>query len=456
LIQLDIITIQVLSFTINVMLAGFIWLQRRPPIRSVALAARFWSTGFAAIGFGALLTLIGHSRQTPEFLTLGEALSVGGFVLPILGIRAFVNLSVNLIWFLVAFLLAAGISGYFSILDPNPVLRIAGLSLVGFVLCTWTAVSVRFWLPNSKVGLRSRRPVAAIASLIGLFFLYYALRAISGNPMTNLPYSSTFDTSAPVACAALVSIFLALWCLFIMGGRLGRSLRKEVERRDRLLSVLAHDLRSPFNILLGDTEALELMARRGKTDRVLGMASDIHTASQQAYALTDSLLVWVRSQLAGEEPEPINLDRAVRAAHAPLVGLLKRKRVSCQPPPESGLNVLACAGSVETVIRNLLSNSVKFSRPGSTVNIRLRRDGQTVQIDVQDTGVGMSSREVEAALDPDNHHSTFGTEGETGTGLGLSFCQDIVKSHGGKLTISSQLGLGTTVMVILPLAEDDG
>jgi len=108
------------------------------------------------------------------------------------------------------------------------------------------------------------------------------------------------------------------------------------------------------------------------------------------------------------------------------------------------------------VIRNLLSNSVKFSRPGSTVNIRLRRDGQTVQIDVQDTGVGMSSREVEAALDPDNHHSTFGTEGETGTGLGLSFCQDIVKSHGGKLTISSQLGLGTTVMVILPLAEDDG
>ncbi len=453
--DLDIKTIQIVSFAINLTLGWFVWMQRRPPVKSAATAARLWSVGFAIIGVGSLLTACRDSLPPELSVVLGEALIVGGYALPIAGTRAFMSLTPQAWMFPLSVVISGAVSAYWSLCEPNPSLRITGLSLWGAVQCFWMAVSLRFWLPRRQAGLKSRKAVAVVASLFGIFLCFYAFRILTGEPLQTLPYQTDGGVVATVACAALLSIFFALWCMSILSGRLGRTLRQEVERRDKMLTVLAHDLRGPFNILLGGTEAMATLARKGQPDKVLEMAEDVHQASRQAYALTDGLLIWAKSQFSGEPATSVDLDDAVTAACASLRQTFRAKRVTLTQSNYQDIQVLANRGGLETIIRNLLSNAAKFSDPDTEVHISTATHAGEAVLTVADQGIGMTSLDLERVLDAGQFHSTPGTAGESGTGLGLSFCRDIARSFGGSLEIDSAFGQGTRVVVRLQLAAPD-
>lgn len=452
MIELDIGTIQVVAFATNLATAFFLWMQRRPPVRSAALAARLWSGGFAAVAFGSLLVALRGVIPGVVSVVVSDMLIVGGFAAAILGTRAFLSRSVAF-WPLPAVVAAVGLgAGWFYLGDPDGRMRLAVTMAAGAALCVWLAVSLRPWKPRREIGVGSRIPAAWIAAVFGL-----VLAAVTAEVVTGRQFDEILNLNGPVATTVagleVVSLFYALWSLSLLAGRMSVTLRAEVRRRDRLISLLAHDLKTPFNSLVGGTEAMRHLARMGRTESALNMADDIHVAARQAHDLVDSLLAWAQSQPRDLEREPVDLNAAVVAGYAPLASAFGAKGVNFEPPERRNLVVLAHPLGVETIVRNLLANALKFTRAGGTVAVDIRRAGGQARLDVRDDGVGMGAAALAKVNAPETRYSSSGTSGEQGTGLGLTFCRDLVASYRGAMTIESAPGAGTTVTVTLPLAD---
>jgi signal transduction histidine kinase len=452
-IELDIGTIQVVAFATNLATAYFLWMQRRPPVRSAAIAARLWSLGFTAVAFGSLLVAL--REVIPGFVSVvvSDMLIVGGFATAILGTRAFLSRPVT-IWPLLAIVAAVGLGvGWFYLGDPDARMRLAVTMSAGAALCFWLVVSLRPWKSRRQIGNGSRIPAAGISGVFGIVLTVVTVEVVSGHQ-----FDEILNLSGPVATTVagleVVSLFYALWALSLLTGRMSVTLRAEVRRRDRLISLLAHDLKTPFNSLVGGTEAMRHLARMGRTESALEMADDIHVAARQAHDLVDSLLAWTQSQPRDLEREPVALDAAVAAAHAPLASAFEAKGVNFESPGgRSDIVVLAHPLGVETIVRNLLANALKFTRAGGTVGVDIGRSGGQARLVIRDDGVGMAGTTLEKVNAPDIRYSSSGTSGEKGTGLGLTFCRDLVASYRGTMTIESAPGAGTSVTVTLPLAE---
>lgn len=230
--------------------------------------------------------------------------------------------------------------------------------------------------------------------------------------------------------------------------------------KDRFFSIIAHDLKSPFNALLGFSEVLLARAPAMPPQQVLEYVQIIHDSGKAAYELLENLLEWSRLQLGRMEirPEPVALARLadrVTTLHrlaAEEKGITLRHRVE-------GLHVLADPAVVDTILRNLVGNAVKFTEPGGTVTITAEPApgdaGRTV-VTVTDTGVGMSAAKVADLFHIDRPVSTTGTRGEKGTGLGLVLCAELAAKSGGRITVDSTPGAGTRFHLVLPAAQGVG
>ncbi|WP_176525226.1 ATP-binding protein [Caenispirillum bisanense] len=227
--------------------------------------------------------------------------------------------------------------------------------------------------------------------------------------------------------------------------------------KDRFFSIIAHDLKSPFNALLGFSEVLLARAPAMPPQQVLEYVQIIHDSGKAAYELLENLLEWSRLQLGRMEirPEPVSLARLadrVTTLHrlaAEEKGITLRHRVD-------GYHVLADPAVVDTILRNLVGNAVKFTEPGGTVAITAAPAPDApgrIALTVTDTGVGMSAARVAELFHIDRPISTAGTRGEKGTGLGLVLCAELAAKSGGRITVDSTPGAGTRFHVLLPAAE---
>jgi two-component system, sensor histidine kinase and response regulator len=259
---------------------------------------------------------------------------------------------------------------------------------------------------------------------------------------------------------ALIALVLYMFFSSVKKNREIKSLKFQNEKllkqdasKNKFFSIIAHDLKSPFNSLMGLSEMLLLHAESMSSEQVNNYSKMVHQSTSRVYSLVDNLLQWSRTQMGTIDFKPEKIDLNILTSN--IVNLLKlsaqEKDIVIAEKLEPALIAKADANIYSAVMRNLLNNAIKFSRVGSTIHIsgHLRKDNY-IEIEVLDRGVGMSKDQLEKIFRIETGQSTMGTLNERGTGLGLIICKEFVEINKGVITISSKPGEGTSVVFTIP------
>lgn len=228
-------------------------------------------------------------------------------------------------------------------------------------------------------------------------------------------------------------------------------LEKQIATKNKFFSIISHDLRNPFTVLVGFTELLLKHHKDYKNDEREKIIKTIFSTSEKTYQLLDDLLSWARTQT---NTIPINptkfdlkavLDENISFSNAGLKEIEITKDYSTEW-------VFADVAMVNTIVRNLLSNAIKFTPRGGKVTIKVKKDGSMVNISFIDTGVGIAEDKIKMFFKIDKSFSTKGTENEAGTGLGLLMCAEFVAKNNGEIKVESKLNEGSIFTFTLPIA----
>ena len=230
-------------------------------------------------------------------------------------------------------------------------------------------------------------------------------------------------------------------------------LRRTIMGRDKLYSVIAHDLRSP----MGSIKMVLNMLILNFPSTTIGnemyeMLTMANQTTEEVFTLLDNLLKWTKSQIGRLNVVYQDFDFVFVAQGIieifSMVAQLKQITIKLDAPRQ--VEIRADIDMMKTVIRNLVSNAIKFSNAGSIVTVSIVEEDNMVIVHVIDTGCGIKEEDQQKLLHTDTHFSTFGTNNEEGSGLGLLLCQDFVIKNGGKLWFTSQKGVGSTFSFSLP------
>lgn len=217
--------------------------------------------------------------------------------------------------------------------------------------------------------------------------------------------------------------------------------------KDKFFSILAHDLRSPFNVLITLTEVLLEDFDLYSPDTLKERIERVHTSSKQVYSLLTNLLEWSRLErgMLVCEPNRLLLSELTDLVIRLLSATAGQKQIVIQNHIPQGTYGYADANMINTVLRNLLSNALKFTESGGRVEVSSQLiSDDCVEIAVTDTGIGIAQENLADLFRIDVKTSRPGTDGEHGTGLGLVLCKELVEKNGGTIRVESEVGKGTT------------
>jgi len=224
--------------------------------------------------------------------------------------------------------------------------------------------------------------------------------------------------------------------------------------KDKFFSIIAHDLRSPITTLISLSELLktdfDLLTPTQQTE-ILNSLSDL---SKNYLKLLDNLLQWARMQTGRLKPEPEKF--VIDVIIGEVVQFYKiyasEKQINLEFKPSPGYEVYADKNMIKTVLRNLISNAIKYTAPGGIVNIETNDSDKIVEVIVKDDGVGITPEILEKLFHLDQGYTTRGTANEKGTGLGLILCKEFIEKNRGKLSVESERGIGSKFHFTLPKA----
>jgi len=224
--------------------------------------------------------------------------------------------------------------------------------------------------------------------------------------------------------------------------------------KDKFFSIVAHDLKNPFQGLLGFSDFLHSDYDNLSEDEKKEYIGYIRSTSRNAYNLLDNLLQWSRLQTGRIEivPAKINLFSAVNSVMDLLTSNAIRKRITLLNSVCQKIFVLADNNMLNSVLQNLISNAIKFTRQNGEVRIESELVEGFVRISVTDNGVGMNENDMAKLFKIDQHISHVGTMNETGTGLGLLLCKEMVELNGGNISVQSEAGKGSVFIITMPIA----
>ncbi len=242
-------------------------------------------------------------------------------------------------------------------------------------------------------------------------------------------------------------------------------LRQLNQSKDRFFSIIAHDLKAPFQGILGFSELLDTDLDDMSQAEVRNIASYLHDTASSAYKLLENLLNWamVESGRMTFHPKNQYLETIFDLVEGSLSGAARHKSLQLQFICPTDLQVYADENMLRSIIRNLVSNAIKFTPEGGQILVDAVADLDGIQIRVRDTGVGMLPEQLQALIVAMNvmqqpngspaaqSSSTTGTRGETGTGLGLALCQQFAKCHGSSIQIESTPKQGSLFYFKLPV-----
>jgi signal transduction histidine kinase len=240
--------------------------------------------------------------------------------------------------------------------------------------------------------------------------------------------------------------------LELLAGQRTSKLLEIISTNGKFLSIIAHDLRSPFSSILGILDLLKLSLKELNKAEINEYIDIIYNSANNTLTLLDNLLVWAVSQNIEKtfKPVKINLYELLQEEIESLKTLALQKQITMSQSVEPALNVTADLQMVKTIFRNLINNAIKYTHAYGKIVITAVENKQFVEVTVIDNGIGISDEDSKKLFKIDSFHSTPGTRDEKGTGLGLLLCKEFVELHGGNIRIESEAGKGSRFAFTLP------
>ncbi|MDL2330932.1 hybrid sensor histidine kinase/response regulator [Odoribacter sp. OttesenSCG-928-A06] len=231
-------------------------------------------------------------------------------------------------------------------------------------------------------------------------------------------------------------------------------LRQTVLSQEKLFSIIAHDLRSPIGTIKMINESILMDMEKIEHPEVRRKIEMINDTTEEAYNLLENLLRWSKNQNGETTFEPIdfNLHVAVREVASLFRSNAKNKNITLNNQVDKSIIVHGDEDMIKTVLRNLISNAIKFTFPGGEINLSVTENKQQVEIAVADTGRGIKKEYQKKLLKEGMKETQYGTKNEKGSGLGLILCRDFVRMNHGKFYFTSEEGKGSTFYFTLPKA----
>lgn len=222
--------------------------------------------------------------------------------------------------------------------------------------------------------------------------------------------------------------------------------------KDKMFSVIGHDLRSPLSSVKMTLEFLSKIIN-AKDDPVAENINIMLKTTDEVFGLLENLLGWAKSQSGNLSinKEELQISDVVNSVYLLNKGNLELKKISFKTDIDDSDKVYADMSMMKVVLRNLVSNAIKFTPDEGTITVSTKaKEGKTI-VTVADSGIGISEEDLPKVLNPKTHHTTYGTNREAGSGLGLTLCKDFVEKNDGAIWVESELGKGSCFFIEMPL-----
>ena len=222
--------------------------------------------------------------------------------------------------------------------------------------------------------------------------------------------------------------------------------------KDKFFSIIGHDLKVPFNSIIGFSELLKEQINKKNYDSSEEYAGIIHDSSKKVSLLLGNLLEWSRTQTREIpfNPKSLDLVKEINVVKELLNETANQKSITIEIEIEETLLVFADKDMINTVLRNLISNAIKFTDTGGRITISAQKVKNYIIVKIADTGIGMPKERLEKLFTLSSNYSTSGTQNEKGTGLGLILCKEFVEKNKGKIWVESILEIGSSFYFSLP------
>jgi two-component system sensor histidine kinase/response regulator len=227
-------------------------------------------------------------------------------------------------------------------------------------------------------------------------------------------------------------------------------------QRDKLYSIIAHDIRSPLSGILQTIDAIDQGYFDPRSDDFKDIIHHLKERTKETSTLLNSLLQWsrVKSDKFELQPTETNVFLLVSSCIQLLDANATNKHISIHFDSDENAVAWCDEVSIHTVIRNLISNAIKFTNSNGSIWISTKREDCKLCIEIVDSGVGMSSETIKKIFEQNEHYTTTGTDNEQGTGLGLMIVKEFVLKNKGKIIVDSVIGKGSTFVIELPIEKN--
>ncbi len=233
-------------------------------------------------------------------------------------------------------------------------------------------------------------------------------------------------------------------------------LREANATKDKFFSIIAHDLRNPFNVILGYSDMLNKGYERFDDDKRKLFINEIHKSSANTFTLLENLLTWTRSQQGRIKikKEKLNLSELINSSIQPYSSHAKNKGINILNNINVDTNIIADINTMSIVFGNLINNAIKFTHKDGNISISEILNGDNLDIYIEDTGIGMTDKQIADLFLIEKSSTTLGTDRERGSGLGLILCKEFVEKNGGAIRVESKVDVGSKFIISLPILSD--
>lgn len=236
-----------------------------------------------------------------------------------------------------------------------------------------------------------------------------------------------------------------------------RNLKELNATKDKFFSIIAHDLKSPLNQLLGLSEILQKEIESDNGEDVIKLANLINESAKSGRLLLENLLEWSRSQTGSLNYQPEELD--VKKITEEIIELNEnnatQKNILIKSKVKEGTMAFADQNMIKTILRNLISNGIKFTKRGGKIVLNAKKSDGVVTYSIADNGIGIKAGDIKKLFRIDINPNSIGNSQEKGTGLGLILCKEFIEMNGGKIWVESKFGEGSTFKFTIPIVSQN-
>jgi two-component system, sensor histidine kinase and response regulator len=416
-------------------------------------ATAFWAFGSLTVGFGLLFKLIPPAGGLVADVvpTLFIALGLYYYLAGIWHLKG-----KKIIPWIVFGMPALNVvqSVVFSQFIPSNRIR---LVIYYSLLAIYASISLyeMLKLNRDQKYLRNIFNLNAVSFFIFLVFLVLGITVLLSQPGFNPAEAGRF-TLIMFTAANLLMVALTFGFISAVNLKLYKELEVHLKSKDKFFSILAHDLRGPVGTIMNFLNLLNNENDLKKEEREYYLR-ELEKLSQSTFHLLQNLLDWSTSDnMAQVEGEIIELNNVIAQNVVLFERLARFKSISVEFEGENATHIRGDAKMIEVILRNLVSNALKFTPKGGKVTIKTRNGINKVQMLVRDTGMGIAPEKLKTIYNFEGCRSTVGTNGEVGSGFGMVVCKDFIQKNNGSIHIKSEVNVGTEVVVEFPLAGYEG